>query len=93
LTLPPTALERNFPDLPSNLNINQLITAKNNLLAKLNTKYRGNTKAKIAKLNRLIAAFKNGSIPTELNSRENFYATHLVKVDLTANKAIAEAQP
>ena len=81
----------NFVDLPSNLDIKSLNDAKMNLLSRLESRYKQNHRAKVAKVNRILAAFKNKTIPENLNRRENFWAAKLVLVELNGNGAIKEA--
>jgi len=76
---------RNMPDLPADLNREFLNETKVALQLILNRKYNNNTKAKIAKVNKILSAFKNGSISKELNCRENWWAAKLVLFELEVN--------
>jgi len=91
LTLSSIALERNFPKLPSDLDIEFLNNAKDGLNWFLMKKCGSDCHKKIVEVNRILSKFKDGTICRELNCRENWWAARLVLLELNGNKAIKEA--
>lgn len=85
------AVTRNFPALPNDLDMTFLNESKAALTLGLNKKHGNDTEAKIASVNRILSKFKDGTIRSDLNCRENWWAAQLVLFELNGNKAIKEA--
>ena len=91
MTLPSVALKRNFPKLPSDLELVWVNISKENLELALFRTHDNDREQKIASVKKLLKKFKDGTICRELNCRENWWAARLVLLELNGNKAIKEA--
>jgi len=74
-----------FPDLPSDLDKTFVSKAKDKMELELHRKFRADNKTKIAKVERFLAKFKDGTVHPEMNNRETWYAAKLLLADLRLN--------